>query len=54
MVPEVFDWYHQPLCFKDRDNVKMNNNWFMSDYNAPVIAIAYCDDSKHPDGWCKT
>lgn len=54
MEPTVISWYHQPLCFRDREQVKIHNNWFMTSYTLPAIAIAYCDENKHPDGWCKT
>lgn len=33
----------------------MLNNWFMTDYSSPMIAIAYCKEKPgQAPGWCKT
>ena len=39
------NWYDQPLCFKDRDRVMVKGNWFMEDYQFPVISVAYCKNT---------
>ena len=38
----TLSWYSQPLCFKNRDEVKVHKNWFMPGFAFPTISIAYC------------
>ena len=47
-------WYDQPLCFGDRDNVQIKNNWFLEEFAFPVIGIAYCKNTPENQNWCKT
>lgn len=54
MMPHSVAWYEQPLCFKDRDNVIVKNNWFMKEHAFPVIAIAYCKNTTENQNWCKS
>lgn len=54
MKPHSVGWYEQPLCFKDRDNVTIKNNWFMRGHAFPVIAIAYCKNTTENGNWCKS
>ena len=40
------------MCFKNRDEVVIKNNWFMRDYSNPTIGITYCN--KDEEDWCKS
>ena len=51
---ELLGWYPQALCFKDRDNVLIERNWFMSNYSMPFITVSYCVNSTENDNWCKS
>ena len=53
MPMHTLGWYDQPLCFKDRDNVSMRNNYFLTEYNIPTIMIAYCKNTPQNNNWCK-
>ena len=37
ILDHALDWYSQPLCFKDRDDVRIHNSWIYEDYSFPVI-----------------
>ena len=47
-------FYPQPLCFKNRDNVIIDKNIFMEEYNFPAIAITYCKNTTENGNWCKS
>ena len=47
-------WYAKPLCFKDRDNVRIFNNWFYEEYTSPTIAYMYCKNTTENGNWCKS
>lgn len=36
-------WYTNPLCFKNRDKVKIKGNWFDESYQVPAVLIARCN-----------
>ena len=54
MSEHTLDWYDQPLCFKNRDDVIIHNNWFMEEYAYPVIAVTYCQNSTENGDWCRS
>lgn len=39
-------WYPGALCFKHRDKVHIEGNWFRSNYDVPFIAVVECDRTK--------
>ena len=42
------------MCFKDRDNVAMKNNWFSNEeVHIPTIMLAYCKNTPENNNWCK-
>lgn len=48
------DWYAQPICFKDRDNVRVDKSWMYEEYAFPVTVIAYCRNTTENGSWCKS
>ena len=54
MPKHTQDWYTDPLCFKDRDSVKVRSNYFLPDYNLPVIMLSYCRNTAENGNWCET
>ena len=54
LKPHTRIWYNQPLCFKNRDNVTVLNNWFMKEHAFPTIGIVYCKNTTENYNWCKS
>lgn len=54
VLDHAVDWYPQPLCFKDRDNVEILNSWMYEEYSFPVVTLAYCRNTTENQNWCKS
>ena len=48
------EFYDQPVCFKNRNNVTVDKSWMYDEYAFPVVILAYCRNSTENDNWCKT
>ena len=50
----VQTWYEQPLCFKNRDQVRIINDWTYDYFDFPTINVVHCKNSTENDSWCKS
>ena len=48
---EKQEWYLSAVCFKNRDAVEAKGNWFMEEYDLPVIVFEKCNSTERV---CKT
>ena len=47
--------YHpQALCFRNREHVHIDKNWFMGEYSVPAIITSYCRNTTANGNWCKS
>ena len=53
MPEHTLVWYAQPICFKNRDDVKMEKSWWFQEFNVPAIGILYCKNTVENGNWCK-
>ena len=53
LTTHQLDWYDQPICFKNRDNVTLTKSWKHEEYSFPVISITYCKNTTNNGNWCK-
>jgi len=49
---EVASYYPNSLCFEDKKQLMIHNNWFDNNFHSFFVAIEACQDASY-EGKCK-